>query len=133
MDFGADQIFGGHLLGVRSVAGFTFYDWSTGVLVRRIDVTPVSVHWSENGNQVAICTKDAFYILRYRPEVIVEAMIQGITDPDGVEAAFEVMSFLYLWEVDASPLEKSIYPVPIHSFHPCPLTSDKSPLANSRW
>ncbi|KAL5105903.1 Coatomer subunit beta [Taenia crassiceps] len=91
MDFGADQIFGGHLLGVRSVAGFTFYDWSTGVLVRRIDVTPVLVYWSENGNQVAICTKDTFYILRYRPEVVVDAMIQGITDPDGVEAGFELI------------------------------------------
>ncbi|CDI98753.1 Coatomer subunit beta [Echinococcus multilocularis] len=91
MDFAADQVFGGHLLGVRSVAGFTFYDWSTGLLVRRIDVTPVSVHWSENGNHVAICTKDTFYILRYQPEVIAEAMLQGITGPDGVEAAFELI------------------------------------------
>ncbi|VDM31600.1 unnamed protein product [Hydatigera taeniaeformis] len=91
MDFGADQIFGGHLLGVRSVAGFTFYDWSTGALVRRIDVSPVSVYWSENGNQVAICTKDTFYILRYRPELIVEAMAQGVSDPDGIEAAFELI------------------------------------------
>ena len=90
MDFGADQIFGGHLIGVRSVAGFTFYDWTTGQLLRRIDATPVSVYWSENGLQVAICTKDTFYILRYRPEVIAEAMMHGINDPDGVEAAFEV-------------------------------------------
>lgn len=91
LDFGADHIFGGHLLGIRSVAGFTFYDWATGTLLRRIDVNPISVHWSEDGHQVAICTKDRFYILRYRPEVISESVAQGVNDPDGVEAAFEVI------------------------------------------
>ncbi|VUZ39819.1 unnamed protein product [Hymenolepis diminuta] len=91
LDFGADHIFGGHLLGIRSVAGFTFYDWTTGTLLRRIDVNPISAHWSEDGHQVAICTKDRFYILRYRPEVIAEAVAQGVNDPDGVEAAFEVI------------------------------------------
>lgn len=92
LDFGADQIFGGHLLGVRSVAGFTFYDWRTGRLLRRIDVSPKFVHWAERGQLVAICNKDCFYILRYRPELIEAAEADGsiANDPDGVEAAFEV-------------------------------------------
>uniref|UniRef100_A0A5K3FPG1 Beta'-coat protein n=1 Tax=Mesocestoides corti TaxID=53468 RepID=A0A5K3FPG1_MESCO len=93
MDFGADQIFGGHLLGIRSVAGFTFYDWQTGNLLRRIDVHPKSVYWAESGHLVAICTKECFYILRYRPEFIAEAEANGTlnADPDGVEAAFELI------------------------------------------
>ncbi|BHF84737.1 Coatomer subunit beta' [Sparganum proliferum] len=90
LDFGADQIFGGHLLGVRSVAGFTFYDWQTGQLVRRIDVAPKAVYWADGGQLVAICTKDCFYILRYRPEAVAQAEAAE-NDPDGFEAAFEVL------------------------------------------
>ncbi|VDL99063.1 unnamed protein product [Schistocephalus solidus] len=90
LDFGADQIFGGHLLGVRSVAGFTFYDWQTGELVRRIDVMPKAVYWADGGQLVAICTKDCFYILRYLPEAIAQAEVTE-RGPDGFEAAFEVV------------------------------------------
>ncbi len=105
LDFGADQIFGGHLLGVRSVAGFTFYDWQTGNLLRRIDVSPKSVHWAEGGQLVTICTKDCFYILRYRPELIAEAEANGTlgADPDGVEAAFEVRMIMLLVDLACKP------------------------------
>ena len=30
-EFGAESIFGGHLLGVKSVSGLAFYDWETQV------------------------------------------------------------------------------------------------------
>jgi len=33
-------IYGGFLLGVRSVSGLAFYDWETSTLVRRIEITP---------------------------------------------------------------------------------------------
>lgn len=36
--YAAEGIFGGGLLGVRSNSFLNFYDWETGVLVRRIDV-----------------------------------------------------------------------------------------------
>ena len=36
-------IFGGHLLGVRSVSGLAFYDWETQELVRRIEISPKHV------------------------------------------------------------------------------------------
>ncbi len=36
-------IYGGHLLGVRSVSGLAFYDWETTELVRRIEITPKNV------------------------------------------------------------------------------------------
>jgi len=36
-------IYGGFLLGVRSVSGLAFYDWETNSLVRRIEITPKMV------------------------------------------------------------------------------------------
>jgi coatomer subunit beta' len=36
-------IFGGYLLGVRSVSGLAFYDWESTDLVRRIEITPKHV------------------------------------------------------------------------------------------
>ena len=36
-------IYGGNLLGVRSVSGLAFYDWETTDLVRRIEITPKHV------------------------------------------------------------------------------------------
>ena len=33
-------IYGGNMLGVRSVSGLAFYDWETAELVRRIEITP---------------------------------------------------------------------------------------------
>ena len=46
-------IFGGQLLGVRSVSGLAFYDWETLELVRRIEITPKHVFWSEGGTLVS--------------------------------------------------------------------------------
>ena len=43
-----EGIFGGLLLGVRSVGGLALYDWETTVLVRRIEIIPKNVgifHW----------------------------------------------------------------------------------------
>lgn len=42
-DSGAEGIFGGHLLGVRSYSGLSFYDWETLNLIRRIEITPKAV------------------------------------------------------------------------------------------
>src|SRR5258705_13705970 len=39
-------IYGGFLLGVRSVSGLAFYDWDTLYLVRRIEIQPKHVMWS---------------------------------------------------------------------------------------
>ena len=46
-------IFGGQLLGVRSVSGLAFYDWESLELVRRIEITPKHVYWSEGGTLVS--------------------------------------------------------------------------------
>jgi coatomer subunit beta' len=47
--FQAEGLSGGHLLGVKGQGGVGFFDWNSGKLVRRIEVEPRSVFWSESG------------------------------------------------------------------------------------
>lgn len=47
--FNAEGLSGGTLLGVRGQGGVGFYDWNSGQLVRRIEVEPKHVYWSESG------------------------------------------------------------------------------------
>lgn len=42
-ELGADGIFGGNLLGVRSSNSLSFYDWESLELVRRIEIVSKSV------------------------------------------------------------------------------------------
>ncbi len=44
-DFGAEAIFGGYMLGVKSPSGLSFYDWESLELVRRIEIQPKAVYW----------------------------------------------------------------------------------------
>lgn len=90
-DFGADGIFGGWLLGVKSVSGLTFFDWETTSLVRRIEIQPRSIYWSDNGRLVCLATEDSFYILNYDSEEAAKARETGETAEDGVESAFNVL------------------------------------------
>ncbi|OAA36745.1 coatomer beta' subunit [Beauveria brongniartii RCEF 3172] len=90
--FQADGLTGGILLGVTGQGGISFFDWATGGLVRRIEVEPKHVYWSENGELVAIACEDTFYVLRFSRENYVEAVQAGQVDEDGVEAAFEVIT-----------------------------------------
>lgn len=92
-DYGAEGIFGGFMLGVRSSAGLAFYEWDTLELIRRIEIQPKSVFWSESGDLVAICTEDSYYILRYQPDNVASARAEkGETlTEDGIEDAFDVL------------------------------------------
>jgi coatomer subunit beta' len=63
--FGMESIFGGQLMGVKSVNGLSFYDWETTDLIRRIEITPKLVFWSENGEQVCIACENSFNVFRY--------------------------------------------------------------------
>ncbi|CAC5401586.1 COPB2 [Mytilus coruscus] len=93
-DFGAEGLYGGNMLGVRSVSGLAFYDWETTELVRRIEITPKNIFWSENGELVCITTEESFFILKYNQEAVDNARSSGgkedITE-DGIEDAFEVI------------------------------------------
>ncbi|PKS07406.1 hypothetical protein jhhlp_006009 [Lomentospora prolificans] len=90
--FHADGLTGGTLLGVTGQGGVSFFDWNTGGLVRRIEVEPKQVYWSDSGELVAIACEDTFYVLRFSRESYVEAVQSGQVEEDGVEAAFEVIT-----------------------------------------
>jgi len=90
--FQAEGLSGGVLLGVKGQGGVGFYDWQTGGLVRRIEVDPKEVYWSENGELVTIACEDTFYVLRFSRENYIAAVQSGNVEDDGVEAAFEVVT-----------------------------------------
>lgn len=89
-DYGAEAIFGGVLLGVKSPSGLAFYDWETLSLVRRIEIQPKSVFWSENGELVAITTEDSYFVLTFDPAAFSAASEEDVSE-DGVEASFDVV------------------------------------------
>ncbi|KAG5939702.1 hypothetical protein E4U59_002938 [Claviceps monticola] len=90
--FQADGLTGGILLGVTGQGGISFFDWATGGLVRRIEVEPKQVYWSESGELVAIACEDSCYVLRFSRENFIEASQSGQVEEDGVESAFEVIT-----------------------------------------
>ncbi|XP_065653479.1 coatomer subunit beta'-like [Hydra vulgaris] len=92
-DYSPENIYGGHLLGVRSSAGLLFYDWESQELIRRIEITPKSVIWSENGEMCCITTEESFFILRYSQENVTLAMEnkEELVTEDGIENAFDVL------------------------------------------
>ncbi|CAL8372284.1 coatomer subunit beta' [Gadus morhua] len=91
-DFGAEGIYGGFLLGVRSVSGLAFFDWDSAELVHRIEIQPKHIVWSDSGELLCIATEESFFVLRYLAEKASAALEsrQGLTE-DGVEDAFEVL------------------------------------------
>ncbi|KAL0973385.1 hypothetical protein UPYG_G00202770 [Umbra pygmaea] len=91
-DFGAEGIHGGFLLGVKSANGLAFYDWENVELVRRIEIQPKNVFWSESGELLCIATEESFFVLRYMAEKvsIAQEKNEGVTE-DGIEDALEVV------------------------------------------
>ncbi|KEF59017.1 uncharacterized protein A1O9_03860 [Exophiala aquamarina CBS 119918] len=92
--FQAEGLSGGALLGVKGQGGVGFFDWETGTLVRRIEVEPREVYWSESGELVALACADATYVLRFDREAYLDGLNSGQADEDGVEAAFSVVTDL---------------------------------------
>lgn len=93
-EFGAEGIFGGFMLGVKSVAGLALYEWDTLELIRRIEIQAKNVCWSETGELLCIATEESFYILKFYPENVRDAKdnrAEKFTE-DGVEDAFDVVS-----------------------------------------
>ncbi|KAK5030953.1 Coatomer subunit beta' [Exophiala sideris] len=92
--FQAEGLCGGQLLGVKGQGGIGLFDWESGSLVRRIEVEPREVYWSESGELVALACADTTYILRFDREAYLEGLNNGEADEDGVEAAFSVVTDL---------------------------------------
>uniref|UniRef100_A0A7N6AEM6 Coatomer subunit beta' n=1 Tax=Anabas testudineus TaxID=64144 RepID=A0A7N6AEM6_ANATE len=91
-DLGCEGIFGGFLLGVRSNSGLAFFTWESFELIRRIEIQPKHIIWSDSGELVCVATNESFFMLRYLPETVSAAQEskEQMTE-DGIEDAFEVM------------------------------------------
>ncbi|KAI9012828.1 coatomer WD associated region-domain-containing protein [Gaertneriomyces semiglobifer] len=92
--FGAEGIFGGALLGIRGSSFLNFYDWETGSCVRRVDVVPKTVYWSES-DLVAIVCESATYVLKYNRVAYqqhLERYGSASIGEEGVEEAFEFVA-----------------------------------------
>jgi coatomer subunit beta' len=81
---------------VRSGTGLAFYDWETLELVRRIEIQPRHVFWSESGELVCLATEESYFILKYDSSVVARAheTKEGLTE-DGIEDAFNVSLLLF--------------------------------------
>ncbi|KMU80505.1 coatomer subunit beta [Coccidioides immitis RMSCC 3703] len=90
--FQAEGLCSGVLLGVKGQGGIGMFDWESGGLVRRIEVDPKAVYWSESGELVTLACDDTFYVLRFSRENYIAAVNAGEVDEDGVEAAFEIVT-----------------------------------------
>ncbi|GAA5944224.1 coatomer subunit beta' [Sporobolomyces koalae] len=90
-NYTTDGIYGGTLLGVKGMGFVVFYDWDTGVIVRRIEVEAKSVYWSGTGNLVAIAGEDSFYVLRFDRDAYQQRLDSEVElDDEGVEEAFDL-------------------------------------------
>eukprot|EP00928_Gymnodinium_smaydae_P061718 TRINITY_DN45741_c0_g1_i1.p1 TRINITY_DN45741_c0_g1~~TRINITY_DN45741_c0_g1_i1.p1 ORF type:complete len:946 (-),score=237.93 TRINITY_DN45741_c0_g1_i1:335-3172(-) len=91
--FAVDQLFGGRLVAARGEDFVCFYDWTEYRLVRRIDVVPKNIIWSEDGTSVVLVCADSFYILRHDVDAVQAAFAtQAGIDDDGIEAAFDLQN-----------------------------------------
>jgi coatomer subunit beta' len=89
--FAAEGIFGGALLGVRSGEFIDFYDWAECRIVRRIDVCPRKVYWSESGDVVVLACDTSFYVLRYNRDLVTKYFDQGVeAGEQGIDKAFDL-------------------------------------------
>jgi coatomer subunit beta' len=89
----ADGLFGGQMIGVKGGDGAVlFYDWETGSFVRKIDVSPKDVYWSDSGNMVLLACEESAYVLSYNAQVTAAAIQSGKVNPeDGIDGSFDLL------------------------------------------
>lgn len=86
-------IFGGNILASVENSLLYFRSWEEGRFIRRIDVDPKQLYWSDSGNFLVISTqKDGFFVLKYNSDAVTAYFEQDIPIPlDGIEESFEVL------------------------------------------
>ena len=73
-------------------SGLAFYDWEQQQLIRRIEIQPKAVYWSETGELCCIVTEESYFILKYQPDVVASAAENpDKVSEDGIEDAFDVI------------------------------------------
>ena len=89
----AEALFGGRLVGVKgSDNAVLFYDWDSGIFVRKIDVCPTDVYWSEAGNLCLLACSDGAYVLSHDVATTASAIATGqFSLEDGIEGSFDLL------------------------------------------
>eukprot|EP01120_Amphizonella_sp_Union-15-10_P010882 TRINITY_DN4513_c0_g1_i3.p1 TRINITY_DN4513_c0_g1~~TRINITY_DN4513_c0_g1_i3.p1 ORF type:complete len:753 (+),score=136.29 TRINITY_DN4513_c0_g1_i3:78-2261(+) len=86
--FNVEGLFGGSLIAVSSPHYVCMYDWKECRLIRKIDVSPKAIYWSENGEFVTIACESVFYVLQYNKELVSSVLATGGQIPeDGIADA----------------------------------------------
>jgi len=89
----AEGLFGGRLVGVKgSDNSVLFYDWDSGAFIRKIDVCPTEVYWSDGGNLVLLACKDGAYVLSFDAATTASNIAMGNSSPEeGVDGSFDLL------------------------------------------
>jgi coatomer subunit beta' len=90
--FTPTQIFGGNLISAKGDEFICLFDWETCQLIRSIDIVPHDIIWSDNGEYVALCCQDQFFILRFNAAILKQALAQGAIPEEGLPAALDVIT-----------------------------------------
>mmetsp|Transcript_5278 Transcript_5278/g.8945 ORF Transcript_5278/g.8945 Transcript_5278/m.8945 type:complete len:1029 (-) Transcript_5278:226-3312(-) len=90
--FSAEGLYGGNLIAIAGNEFVVFYDWVECRLVMRIDVAPLAVYWSTDGEQVVLACEESYFVLSCNQAAIADAFETGTASAeDGVEGAFELL------------------------------------------
>ena len=90
--FAADALLGGALMCIRAGEVCFFFDWAECRLVRRIDVQPKEVKWSDSGDLCVVVCEESFFVLRYNRDLVTTYFDSGqAIGEEGVDDAFEVV------------------------------------------
>jgi coatomer subunit beta' len=89
----ADGLFGGQMVGVKGGDGAVlFYDWESGEFVRKIDVAPKEVYWSDGGTMVLLACEDSAYVLSHNAAITAQSIAMGKVSPeDGIDGSFDLL------------------------------------------
>ena len=90
--FSFDAVFGGPLFAIKTDEAIYLYDVDNTIFIRKIEVVPNKIIWSEKKNKVAFLCEDAMYILEVNYDKI-EEYIEKVAendegDVDGCKEAF---------------------------------------------
>ena len=90
--FSFDGVFGGPLFAIKTDEAIFLYDVENTIFIRKIDVVPNKIIWSEKKNKIALLCEDAMYILEVfydKIEEYIEKVADGDSgDVDGCQEAF---------------------------------------------
>jgi coatomer subunit beta' len=98
LGYNIDAIYGGAMLGVRNgTDSVFFYDWDSGVAVRRIDVETKNVMWNDSGNLCCLASDTAFYVLQFNREAVASYLEKGEEEEDGCEVHPYIRTSIYIY------------------------------------